>query len=125
LWEVFITILPSYLNLDYFSIIRLATVIMSLSICVYLFSIKGKTISTILLAFAFLGGTLFSLSILLEHASPYYWQPYNLKNLIRPFIQALGPSIAALSFLLFAYFLPHFQYTEKRELSLQILQYWG
>lgn len=121
MWEVFITVLPSYLNLDYFSLIRLATLIMSLSICVYLFSIKEKSFPTILLAFAFLGGTLFSLSMLFEHSSPYYWQPYNLKNLIRPFIQALGPSIAALSFLLFAYFLPHFKKTEKREFIVVIM----
>jgi hypothetical protein len=44
-----------------------------------------------------------------------------LKNLIQPFIQALGPSIAALSFLLFAYFLPYFHYTEKREFKIIII----
>jgi PAS domain S-box-containing protein len=103
------------LNLDYFSIIRLATVIMSLSLSAYLFSIKGKSRPTVLLACAFLGATLFNVSMFLLHAEPYYWQPYNLKNALNPFIMALGAALMAVSFLAFAYHFPRFQAAEKGE----------
>lgn len=111
----------SSLNLDYFSIIHLATLIVSLSISVYLFSIQGKSTPTILLACAFFGAILFNLSMFLEHASPYYWQPYNLKNIIRPFILALGASIGVVSYLLFAYYFPHFQKEDRREFKIILI----
>jgi len=113
--------MPLYLNLGYFSIARLATLILSLSISVYLFSIKGKSSSTIILAFAFLGATLFNLSMFLEHASPYYWQPYNLQNLIRPFLLVIGASIAVMCFLMFSYYFPRFQKNERREYRVILL----
>ena len=108
------------LNLDNFSIVRLATLIMSLSITVFLFSIKGKSRPTILLAFAFFGLTLFNLSMFIFHAEPYYWQPYNIKNLFQPFLMALGTTISAFSFLLFSYHFPRFQETERREYRIVV-----
>ncbi len=113
--------MPLYLNLGYFSIARLATLILSLCISIYLFSIKGKSTSTIILAFAFLGATLFNLSMFLEHASPYYWQPYNLQNLIKPFLLVIGASIAVMCFLLFSYYFPRFQKNERREYRFILL----
>ncbi len=113
--------MPLYLNLGYFSGIRLATLILSLSISAYLFSIRGKSTSTIILGCAYLGATLFNLSMLMEHANPYYWQPFNVQNLIRTFLLSIGASIAILSFLLFSYYFPHFRKTEKREFKIVIL----
>jgi len=113
--------MPLYLNLGYFSVIRLATLILSLTISAYLFSIKGKSTSTIILAIAYLGATLFNLSMLMEHANPYYWQPYNVQNLLRTFLLAVGASVAIICFLLFSYYFPHFRNTEKREFKIIIL----
>ena len=118
--EAFIT-MPFYFNLGDFSIIRLATLILSLSISVYLLCIKGKSASTTILAFAYLGAALFNLSMLLEHSNPYYWRPYNLQNVISPFLLDIGVSTAALSFLLFPYYFPHFQLADKRELLIILI----
>jgi len=107
--------MPPSLNLDATSIIRLATLIMSLSSTAYLFSIRGKSTPTLLLGFALLGATMFNASMFFLHAEAYYWYPYNLKNLINPFVMAVGSSTAAFFFLLFAYHFPHFQDTDKRE----------
>jgi PAS domain S-box-containing protein len=74
-----------------------------------------------MLGFAFLGATLFNVSMFLEHASPYYWQPYNLKNLITPFLMAIGISIVIISFLLFAYHFPRFYEDKRREYKAAIL----
>ena len=110
-----------YLNLGYFSIARLATLILSLSISVYLFSIKNRSTSTLILAVAFLGATLFNLSMFLEHASPYYWQPYNWQNLIRPFLLVIGASTGAICFLLFSYYFPRFQNNERQEFKVILI----
>jgi PAS domain S-box-containing protein len=107
--------MPPSLNLDAFSIIRLATLIMSLSITVYLLSMRGKSKPTRLLGFAFLGATMFNASMFFLHTEPYYWYPYNLKNLVNPFVMAAGSSVAAFSFLLFAYHFPRFQDTDRNE----------
>ncbi len=119
--EALITVLPPWINLDSFSIIRLSSLIVSLSIAVYLFKIKGKSIPTLLLAWAFTGGAIFNLSTFLEFAGPYYWQPCNLQNLIIPFLLDLGPSIVTVSFLLFAYYFPHFQKPDKREFRIVLI----
>jgi len=120
-WPGVDTPMFTFLNLDYFSIIQLAALILSISISVYLFTIKGKSTSTILLAIAFSGAILFNCSIFLEHASRYYWQPYNLQNLIRPFLLVLGASTAVISFLLFAYYFPRFQKEDKREFKIVLI----
>jgi PAS domain S-box-containing protein len=109
------------LNLDQFSIIRLATVVMALSIGVYLFSIKGKTVSTLQLAFAFLGFTLFNFSMFIMHAERYYWQPYNVKNLVYPYMMALGASLSGYSFLLFSYHFPRFGEEDRVEYTVVLV----
>jgi PAS domain S-box-containing protein len=109
------------LNLDHFSIIRLATLIMSLSISVYLFSIRGKSTSTVLLAFAFLGFTLFNFSMFILHAERYYWQPYNLKNLFYPYMMAVGASLSGFFFLLFSYHFPRFRAEERTEYMMVLV----
>jgi PAS domain S-box-containing protein len=108
-------VLPSWLNLDSLSLIRMSSLIVSLSIAAYLFRLKGRSPPTLFLAWTFLGASLFNLSALMEFACPTYWQPANLKNLLIPFPQNLGPSIAALALLLFAYSFPHFQKPDHRE----------
>jgi signal transduction histidine kinase len=108
-------VLPSWLNLDSLSLIRMSSLIVSLSIAVYLFRLKGRSPSTLFLAWSFLGGALFNLSALMEFACPAYWQPANLKNLLIPFPQNLGPSLAAFALLLFAYSFPHFQMPDRLE----------
>jgi PAS domain S-box-containing protein len=54
----------------------------------------------------------------LEHASPYYWQPYNWQNLIRPFLLVIGASTGAMCFLLFSYYFPRFQNNERLEFKV-------
>jgi signal transduction histidine kinase len=107
--------LPSWLNLDALSLIRMSSLIVSLSIAVYLFRLKDRSPPSLFLAWTFLGAALFNLSTLLEFACPHYWRPSNLKNLLLPFPQNLGPSIAATALLLFAYSFPHFQPPDHRE----------
>ena len=110
-----ITILPFWLNLDYFSVLRLSSFIISLCIAVFLFRLKERSVSTLWLAWMFTGGALINLSTFLEFAGPYYWQPYNLKNLFIPFLQAFAPEVAAFSLLTFAYHFPHFQKPDRKE----------
>jgi PAS domain S-box-containing protein len=112
--EGHITVLPFWLNLDYLSVLRLSSFIISLCIAVYLFKLKQRSEPTLRLAWVFTGGSLINLSTFLEFAGPYYWQPYNLKNLFLPFLQALAPSIAAVSLLSFVYHFPHFQRPDRR-----------
>ncbi len=110
-----ITILPFWLNLDYFSVLRLSSFIISLCIAVYLFRLKQRSESTLWLAWVFSGGALLNLSTFLEFSGPYYWQPYTLKNLLMPFLQALAVAVAAFSLLSFVYHFPHFQKPDRRE----------
>jgi len=81
------------------------------------------------LAWLFFGGALINLSTILEFAGPYYWQPYNLKNLFIPFLQAFATQVAAFSLLSFGYHFPHFQKPDRREYrfvrSLYILAHLG
>jgi PAS domain S-box-containing protein len=110
-----ISVLPFWLNLDYFSVLRLSSFIISLCIAAYLFRIKQRSEPTLRLAWAFTGGALINLSTFLEFAGPYYWQPYNLKNLFIPFLQAIAAAVAAFSLLSFVYHFPHFQKPDRRE----------
>jgi PAS domain S-box-containing protein len=116
--EVRITILPFWLHLDALSVIRLSSVIASLFIAVFLFRLKSRSVPTVHLAWAFSGAFLLNLASFLEFASPYYWQPYNLKTLLVPFAQAIGPAIAAVSLVLFAYHFPHFQEPDRKEFRI-------
>jgi len=110
-----ITVLPFWLNLDYFSVLRLSSFIISLCITVYLFRIKQRSKPTLWLAWMFTGGVLINLSTFLEFSGPYYWQPYNLKNLFIPFLQAVAATLAVFSLLSFVYHFPHFQKPDRRE----------
>jgi PAS domain S-box-containing protein len=113
--------MPPSLNLDPISILRLATLIMSLSSTAYLFSIRGKTTPTLLLAIALLGATMFNTSLFVLHADTHYWYPFNPKNLLNPFFLAGGASVAAFFFLLFAYHFPRFQDTDTREYKISLM----
>jgi PAS domain S-box-containing protein len=110
-----------YLDLGYFSIARLSTLILSLSISAYLFSIKRKSVSTLILAIAFLGATLFNLSMFLEHSSPYYWQPYNWQNLSRPFLLVIGASTTVMCFLLFSFYFPFFHNNDRKAFKVILI----
>ena len=113
--EMHISVLPFWLNLDYLSVLRLSSFIISLCIAVYLFRLRARSKPTLWLAWLFTGGSLINLSTFLEFSGPYYWQPYNLKNLIIPFLQALATAIAAFSLMNFVYHFPHFQKPDRRE----------
>lgn len=110
-----ITVLPFWLNLDYLSVLRLSSFIISLCIAVYLFRLKHRSTPTLWLAWLFFGGALINLSTFLEFSAPYYWQPYNLKNLLIPFFLVLASAVAAFSLLNFVYHFPHFQKPDRRE----------
>ena len=110
-----ITVLPFWLNLDYLSVLRLSSFVISLCIAVYLFRLKQRSTPTLWLGWLFFGGALINLSAFLEFSAPYYWQPYNLKNLFMPFLQALAAAVAAFSLLNFVYHFPHFQKPDRRE----------
>jgi PAS domain S-box-containing protein len=116
-----ITVLPFWLNLDYLSVLRLSSFIISLCVAVYLFRLKQRAKPTLWLALVFSGGALIHLSTFLEFSAPYYWQPYNLKNLIMPFLQALATAVATFSLLSFVYHFPHFQKPDRRE--YQVIRY--
>jgi len=107
--------------LDTFSVIRLSSFVVSLYIAVFLFGLKNRSVPTVLLAWAFIGAAILNLSTFLEFACPYYWQSYNLKNLLIPFSQVLGPCIGAVSLLLFTYHFPHFQKPDRKEYRALLL----
>ncbi len=93
--------MPYWFNFDYFSVIRLSSFVLSLAISVYLFQIKERSYPTLLLAWTFLGATLFNLSMLFEFSSPCYWQPRNLKNVAVPLAQNIGTTMVSIFFLQF------------------------
>jgi PAS domain S-box-containing protein len=107
--------LPLWLNLESFSVIRLSSFVVSLYVAVFLFRLKGRSIPTVLLAWAFSGAAIVMLSAFLEFSSVYYWQPDNLKNTAIPFMAVVGTSLAAVSLVLFGYHFPHFQKPDRIE----------
>jgi signal transduction histidine kinase/HAMP domain-containing protein len=113
--EAPIPLLPYWLNLDSCSIIRLATVVLSLCIAVYLLSRRGKSRATLLLGLTFCGAALFQFFSLLEFAGTWYWQPRNLKNLLVPLLQDTAPSLAFLPLIAFTYFFPRLPRSQERE----------
>jgi PAS domain S-box-containing protein len=116
--EARVTLLPSWLNLDSCSIIRLATLILSLTIAVYLLLRKNKTPATRFLGLVFCGAAIFHLTSLLEFAGYHYWQPRNIKNLAVPLLQHISPSLALVSFTAFTYAFPRPVPAQKREYRL-------
>ncbi len=110
--------LPAWLNLDSCSVIRLATLVLSLAIATYLTGRKGRSQATVFLALTFYGAAVFNLASLLEFAGLYYWQPRNLKNLLVPLFQDLGPAGALASLVFFAYSFPCLPAQQKREVRV-------
>jgi len=107
--------MPHWLNFDYFSVIRLSSLILSLAISVYLFQIKDRSYPTLLLAWTFFGATLFNLSMLFEFSSSCYWQPRSLKNVAVPLLQNIGTAMVSIFFLQFTYHFPFFIKSQKTE----------
>ena len=93
----------SWFNLDAFSIIKLSCLILSVVFAVHLYSIRGKTKGTLFGATAFTGASIFFLSMFIEFAGSYYWQPRSLSNALVPYLQNIGPSIALTSLILLSY----------------------
>lgn len=106
------------MNLDSLSIIRLAALLLSLVICVYLLQVPRKSLATLFLAGVFLGAFLFNTASFFEFAGPYYWQPRNLKSVLVLLFIDVGPSLAMVCLLLFAYHFPRFRRAERREFRI-------
>lgn len=113
--ETLIACLPTWLNLDYLTLLRLPSLILSLACTVYLFALRSRRRSTHLLAWGFAGGTLFDLSTVLEFAGDWYWRPHGVKTVIQPLLQVLGPALFLVSLLLFAYQFPRRERSLARE----------
>ncbi len=110
--------LPGWLNLDSHSIIRLAALLLSLVICVYLLQVPRKSLATLFLAGAFLGAFLFNAASFFEFAGPSYWQPRSLRTVLVYLLDDVGPSLAMVCLLLFAYHFPRFRHVERREFRI-------
>jgi hypothetical protein len=113
--EEAITLLPGWLNLDSLSIIRLAALLLSLVIAVYLFLRPRKSLATLFLAGVFSGAFLFNAASFFEFAGPFYWQPRTLKTVLVLLFNDIGPSLAMVFLLLFAYHFPRFRREERGE----------
>jgi signal transduction histidine kinase len=116
--EATITLLPGWLNLDSLSIIRLAALLLSFVICMYLLQVPRKSLATLFLAGVFMGAFLFNAASFFEMAGPYYWQPRTLKTVLVFLFDDIGPSLAASFLLLFAYHFPRFRRVERREFRI-------
>ncbi len=104
-----------WLNLDSLSIIRLAATLLSLAIFIYLLQIPRKSGATLFLALSFLGAFLFHTATFFEFAGPYNWQPRNMRTILVSLFTDIGPSLAMVFLVLFAYFFPRFRAAERRE----------
>ncbi len=105
----------SWLNLDSFSVIKLAASLLSLVICIYLLRIPRKSLATLFLAGVFLGAFLFNAASFFELAGPYYWHPRTLRTVLVNLFNDIGPSFAMVCLVLFAYHFPRFRSAERRE----------
>ena len=110
--------LPGWLNLDSLSIIRLAAVLLSLAIALYLFLVARKTLATLFLAGAFSGAFLFNTASFFEFAGPFYWQPRTLKTALVLLFNDIGPSLTMVFLLFFAYYFPRFRRVERKEFRI-------
>jgi len=112
------TLLPAWLNLDSLSIIRLASLLLSLVITIYLLRARKKSLATLFLAGVFFGAFLFNGASFFEFAGRYYWQPRTLRNVMVLLFEDIGPSVAMVFLLLFAYHFPRFRSVERREFRI-------
>ncbi len=110
--------LPGWLNLDSLSLIRLAALLLSIVIAVYLFLASRKSLATLFLACFFSGAFLFNAAAFFEFAGPYYWQPRTLKAVLVLLFMDVGPSLAMVFLLFFAYFFPRFRRVERKEFRI-------
>ena len=111
-------LLPGWLNLDSLSIIRLAALLLSLVIAVYLFLVPRKTLATLFLAGVFSGAFLFNTASFFEFAGQFYWQPRTLKTVLVLLFNDIGPSLIMVFLLFFAYHFPRFRREERKEFRI-------
>ncbi|MGA2766233.1 MAG: ATP-binding protein [Spirochaetia bacterium] len=111
-------LLPGWLNLDSLSIIRLAALLLSFVIALYLLQVPRKSLATLFLAGVFAGAFLFNAASFFEFAGPYYWQPRTVKTVLVLLFNDIGPSLAMVFLLLFAYHFPRFRRAERREFRI-------
>ena len=111
-------LLPGWLSLDSLSIIRLAALLLSFLITVYLVLVPKKSHATLFLAGVFAGAFVFNISQLFESAGPLYWQPRTPKTVLVHLLDGIGPSVAMIFLLLFAYHYPRFRQVEKKEFDV-------
>jgi PAS domain S-box-containing protein len=112
------TLLPGWMNLDSLSIIRLAALLLSIVITIYLLRVRKKSLATLFLAGVFFGAFLFTAASLFEFAGRYYWQPRTLRNVMVLLFNDIGLSLAMVFLLLFAYHFPRFRSAERREFRI-------
>ncbi len=110
-----------WLNLDYLTLIRWPTLILSLSCTAYLFALRSAYRPTVLLAWSFAGATTFHLAMVLEFAGECYWRPHTIKTLAQPLLQMAGPAGFLLPLLLFAYEFPRHEKGLEREQRLCVV----
>jgi signal transduction histidine kinase/HAMP domain-containing protein len=118
--EAAISFLQGWLNLDSLSILRLAAMVLSLVIAVYLLTVPRKSLSTLFLSGIFWSAFLFNVASFFEFAGPFYWQPRTVKTVLVLLAEDIGPALAALFLLLFAYHFPRFRRSEWREFKIVI-----
>ncbi|HVO39523.1 MAG TPA: adenylate/guanylate cyclase domain-containing protein [Spirochaetia bacterium] len=112
---------PGWLNLDSLSIIRLAATLLSLAIFIYLLQVPRTSVATLFLALAFFGAFLFHTATFFEFAGPYNWQPRNVRTVLVSLFTDIGPSLAMVFLLLFAYYFPRFRAAERREFRIVLV----
>jgi len=112
------TLLPAWLNLDVLSIIRLAALLLSLVITVYLLRVAKKSLATLFLAGTFFGVLLFNTASFFEFAGQYYWQPRTVRTVLVNLFNQVGPPLAMVFLLLFAYHFSRFRHAERREFRI-------
>jgi class 3 adenylate cyclase len=112
------TILPGWLNLDSLSIVRLAALLLSLVLCVYLVQVRRKSRATLFLAGVFFGAFLFNAASFFEFAGAYYWHPRTLRTVFIDLFIDIGPSFAMVCLVLFAYHFPRFRNAERGEFRI-------
>lgn len=110
--------LPGWLNLDSLSVIRLAALLLSLVISAYLTQVRRKSFATLCLAGVFLGAFLFHAASFFELAGPLSWHPNNARTVVVTLASGIGPSLAMIFLLLFAYHFPRFRRSELREFRI-------
>ena len=113
----------AWLYLDYFSIIRLANLVLCVAIVIYLLNVKGKSTSTKLLAIAFCGIILFLLSqFLITNIGRWlYLHPLFWVYVVSRIANWLGAAFIVVPLLQFAYHFPGLIKGQLREAKIVLL----